>query len=90
MSPPSFRRQTRRLPDKNAARTGMAVRVGDVQLPNPIMTASGTSGHGDELGRYLDLGALGAVVVKSLSVEPWPGNPAPRTATRVSDSRDDR
>ena len=56
----------------------MAVRVGDVQLPNPIMTASGTSGHGDELGRYLDLGALGAVVVKSLSVEPWPGNPAPR------------
>jgi dihydroorotate dehydrogenase (NAD+) catalytic subunit len=56
----------------------MGVRVGNVELPNPVMTASGTSGHGDELGRYLDLGALGAVVVKSLSVEPWAGNPAPR------------
>jgi dihydroorotate dehydrogenase (NAD+) catalytic subunit len=56
----------------------MGVRIGDVALPNPIMTASGTSGHGDELGRYLDLGALGAVVVKSLSVDAWAGNPAPR------------
>ena len=42
------------------------------------MTASGTSGHGTELAEYGDLRALGAVVVKSLSVEPWPGNPAPR------------
>jgi dihydroorotate dehydrogenase (NAD+) catalytic subunit len=39
------------------------------------MTASGTAGHGAELAPYLDLGALGAVVVKSLSAEPWPGNP---------------
>ena len=42
------------------------------------MTASGTAGHGDELAAYLDLASLGAVVVKSLSAEPWPGNPAPR------------
>ncbi|NCY17095.1 MAG: dihydroorotate dehydrogenase, partial [Actinobacteria bacterium] len=42
------------------------------------MTASGTAGHGDELGAYIDLGSLGAVVVKSLSADPWPGNPAPR------------
>jgi dihydroorotate dehydrogenase (NAD+) catalytic subunit len=42
------------------------------------MTASGTSGHGTELAEYGALGDLGAVVVKSLSVEPWPGNPAPR------------
>jgi dihydroorotate dehydrogenase (NAD+) catalytic subunit len=47
-------------------------------LANPIMTASGTSGHGAELAPYLDLGSLGAVVVKSLSAEPYPGNPAPR------------
>ncbi len=47
-------------------------------LPNPVMTAAGTAGHGDELGRYLDLGRLGAVVVKSLSAERWDGNPAPR------------
>ena len=51
---------------------------GPVTLPNPVMTASGTSGHGDELGRYFDLSALGAVVVKSLSASPWAGNPAPR------------
>jgi dihydroorotate dehydrogenase (NAD+) catalytic subunit len=47
-------------------------------LANPIMTASGTSGHGAELAPYLDLGSLGAIVVKSLSAEPYPGNPAPR------------
>ena len=52
--------------------------VGSVRLPNPVMTASGTAGYGDELGRYLDLGALGAVVVKSMSPSPWAGNPPPR------------
>ena len=56
----------------------MTARVGPVVLPNPVMTASGTSGHGVELGAYFDLSLLGAVVVKSLSVEPWAGNPAPR------------
>jgi dihydroorotate dehydrogenase (NAD+) catalytic subunit len=49
--------------------------IGSVTLPNPVMTASGTGGHGAELGAYMDLGALGAVVVKSLSAEPWAGNP---------------
>lgn len=47
-------------------------------LPNPVMTASGTAGHGAELRRYVELASLGAVVVKSLSAEPWAGNPAPR------------
>ena len=49
-----------------------------MRLPNPVMTASGTAGHGAELARYVDLSSLGAVVVKSLSAEPWGGNPAPR------------
>ncbi len=57
---------------------GLATDVGSVRLPNPIMTASGTAGHGIELADYGDLSALGAVVVKSLSVREWPGNPAPR------------
>ena len=52
--------------------------VGSVTLASPVMTASGTAGHGTELGAYLDLASLGAVVVKSLSAEPWPGNTAPR------------
>jgi dihydroorotate dehydrogenase (NAD+) catalytic subunit len=58
--------------------TDLATTVGSLTLPNPIMTASGTSGHGIELADYGDLSALGAVVVKSLAVQPWPGNPAPR------------
>jgi dihydroorotate dehydrogenase (NAD+) catalytic subunit len=53
-------------------------RVGSVVFSNPVMTASGTAGHGDELAAYVDLAALGAVVVKSLSPQPWQGNPAPR------------
>ena len=56
----------------------MAVTVGSVALPNPVMTASGTAGHGAELAPYLDLASLGAVVVKSLHAAPWPGNPALR------------
>jgi dihydroorotate dehydrogenase (NAD+) catalytic subunit len=60
------------------ARPDLTARVGSLVLPNPIMTASGTAGHGAELAAYLDLSALGAVVVKSLSPEPWAGNPPPR------------
>jgi dihydroorotate dehydrogenase (NAD+) catalytic subunit len=52
--------------------------VGSVRLPNPVMTASGTAGHGAELAAYMDLSALGAVVVKSVSASAWDGNPAPR------------
>ncbi len=56
----------------------LTVSVGSVALPNPVMTASGTAGHGAELAAYFDLARLGAVVVKSLSAEPWAGNPPPR------------
>ena len=56
----------------------LTTRVGSLLLPNPVLTASGTSGHGAELAPYLDLSSLGAVVVKSVSPGPWPGNPAPR------------
>ena len=52
--------------------------VGSVALANPVLTASGTAGHGAELSAYVDLASLGGVVVKSLSAGPWPGNPAPR------------
>lgn len=52
--------------------------LGSVRLPNPVMTASGTVGHGAELARYLAYAELGAVVVKSLAPYEWPGNPPPR------------
>jgi dihydroorotate dehydrogenase (NAD+) catalytic subunit len=63
---------------RDAWRTLGPVTVGGVQMVNPVMTASGTAGHDTELSPYMDLSALGAVVVKSLYHEPWPGNPAPR------------
>jgi dihydroorotate dehydrogenase (NAD+) catalytic subunit len=58
--------------------TDLSTTIGSVTLPNPVLTASGTAGHGAELGCYFPLERLGALVVKSLSAEPWPGNPAPR------------
>jgi dihydroorotate dehydrogenase (NAD+) catalytic subunit len=62
----------------------LAVSVGSVELPNPVMTASGTAGHGAELSAFFDLSELGAVVVKSLSPWPWDGNPAPRVHQTVA------
>ena len=49
-----------------------------MRLGAPVMTASGTVGYGTEFAEYLDFGALGAVVTKSLAPYEWPGNPAPR------------
>lgn len=60
------------------AEVDLSTSIGDVRLPNPVMTASGTAGHGAELSAYVNLADLGAVVVKSLSPFPWEGNPAPR------------
>lgn len=48
--------------------------VGSVPLRTPVLTAAGTAGHGAELEAYGPLSELGAVVVKSLSPYPWPGN----------------
>lgn len=62
----------------------LSTRIGSVRLPNPILTASGTSGHGAELEAYFPLSSLGAVVVKSVAAEAWPGNPAPRVHETAS------
>ncbi len=56
----------------------LPTRVGSLTFANPVLTASGTAGHGAELAPYVDLAGLGAVVTKSVSADPWPGNPAPR------------
>ena len=62
---------------------GLATHVGSVALPEPVLTASGTAGHGAELASYFDLSRLGAVVVKSLHAGPWEGNP-PLRVTETS------
>ena len=53
-------------------------------LPNPIMTASGTFGYGEEASEYFDISRLGAVVVKGISLEPRQGNPPPRVVETPS------
>lgn len=69
---------SRRAAAAGAAAVDMSVRVGSVELSAPVMTAAGTAGYGSELSAFMDLSRIGAVVVKSLSADPWAGNPAPR------------
>ncbi len=56
------------------------VTIAGVELKNPVMTASGTFGSGQEYGEFVNLGLLGGVVTKGVSNIPWPGNPTPRIA----------
>jgi dihydroorotate dehydrogenase (NAD+) catalytic subunit len=56
----------------------LSVEIGKLKLKNPVMTASGTFGYGEEYSEFMDLNKLGAVVVKGLSLQPKEGNPPPR------------
>ncbi len=58
--------------------TDLQVRIGKLKLRNPVLTASGTAGYGEELAEFFDLSRLGAMVMKGISLEPWRGNPTPR------------
>jgi len=62
----------------------ISVNIGGLELKNPVMTASGTFGYGEEYAEFLDLGRLGAVVVKGLSLMPKEGNPPPRIVETAS------
>jgi dihydroorotate dehydrogenase (NAD+) catalytic subunit len=56
----------------------LTTKLGPLELKNPVMTASGTFGYGLEYEPLVDLDALGAIVVKGLSLRPMAGNPPPR------------
>lgn len=56
----------------------LSVQIGGLSLKNPIMTASGTFGYGEEFSPFVNCADLGAIVVKGISVLPRPGNPPPR------------
>lgn len=62
----------------------LEVDLAGVKLRNPILTASGCFHYGKEFAPYVDLQQLGGVIVKSLSVRPWPGHPPPRGAETPS------
>jgi len=57
----------------------LQVRLGRLRLPNPIMVASGTFGYAREMEHLVDLSRLGAIVPKTITQEPRPGNPPRRT-----------
>ncbi|MFO8052378.1 MAG: dihydroorotate dehydrogenase [Candidatus Omnitrophota bacterium] len=56
----------------------LAVNIGKLKLKNPIICASGTFGFGDELKGLVDFSSIGAIVAKTITVEPREGNPPPR------------
>lgn len=65
-------------------RVDLTTRLADVTLPNPVMTASGCAAAGRELGQFFDVAELGAVVTKSIMLDPRSGRPTPRMAETPS------
>lgn len=58
----------------------LKVKIGEVELKNPVTVASGTFGSGREFAEFIDLNQIGAVTVKGVSSIPWKGNTSPRIA----------
>lgn len=56
------------------------VKIHDLELKNPVTTASGTSGYGEELNDFFDVGRLGGIFIKGLTLERREGNKYPRIA----------
>lgn len=59
-------------------KTDLSVKIGKLNLKNPILTASGTFGYNTELESFMDLQKIGALVTKGITLNPKPGNPQPR------------
>ncbi|MCR5191591.1 MAG: dihydroorotate dehydrogenase, partial [Bacteroidales bacterium] len=58
----------------------LSVNIGELRLKNPMLTASGTFGYGEEFADFLDLERLGGFIVKGTTLNPRDGNPYPRMA----------
>ena len=56
------------------------VNIAGITFKNPILTASGTFGSGEEYAQFIDLNCLGGVITKGVANVPWEGNPTPRVA----------
>ena len=59
-------------------RIDLSVNIGGLKLKNPVMLASGTVGYGNEISNFTDLSKIGAIVTKSVSLNPRKGNPPQR------------
>jgi len=62
----------------------LKVNIGNLELKNPVMTASGTSGFAEELNDFYDVSVLGAVLLKGITLKNRDGNPYPRMAETAS------
>jgi dihydroorotate dehydrogenase (NAD+) catalytic subunit len=62
----------------------LRTRLGNVELPNPILTASGCASSGRELAQFIDVSKIGAIVTKSVMLAPRAGRPTPRMAETSS------
>ena len=56
----------------------LSVKIGSLELKNPVMTASGTFGYGEEFADFIDLAKLGGIIVKGTTLHHREGNPYPR------------
>jgi len=68
----------------NPSDVNLEVELGRLKLANPIAVASGTFGYAREMADKLDLSRLGAILPKTITQEPRPGNPPPRTHETAS------
>ena len=62
----------------------LSVKLGNLELKNPVLTASGTFGYGEEYADFVDLNRLGGFIVKGTTLEPREGNDYPRMAETPS------
>ena len=62
----------------------LGVKIHNLELKNPVMTASGTCGFGEEIADFFDLSKLGGIVVKGTTLKHREGNPYPRMAETPS------
>ena len=60
------------------------VNIGNLQMKNPVMTASGTFGYGIEYADFLDISRIGGIIVKGTTIQPREGNLYPRMAETPS------
>lgn len=62
----------------------LSIDLAGIRLRSPVVTASGCFASGKEASEFVDLKKIGAVVVKSMTMDPWPGKPTPRMAETPS------
>ncbi|MBU0502456.1 MAG: dihydroorotate dehydrogenase, partial [Candidatus Margulisbacteria bacterium] len=64
--------------------SALQTKIAGIKMKNPVMVASGTFGYGEEASELIDLNQLGAIVTKTITLQPREGNPPPRIVETAS------